>query len=127
MQIYWLVMSGLLLLPWSLVFAPALALGYIRLSSFSLQSWLAQPWRFAAEPVVTPLERLHDGVRNLATGWTRIFQVIAVETAERGPNHHIPPPRSPSTTHAKRARPDSGSWILVPFQLVAAHRRQEPW
>ncbi len=33
MQIYWLVMSGLLLLPWSLIFAPALTLCYRRLSS----------------------------------------------------------------------------------------------
>ena len=101
MQIYWLVMSGLLLLPWSLIFAPALALAYRRLSSGARRrdSRVHPVWiflvlltvlagatvAFAAEPVVTPLERLHDGVRDLATGWTRIFQVIAVETVERGP------------------------------------------
>ena len=137
MQIYWLVMSGLLLLPWSLIFAPALALAYRRLSSGARRrdSRVHPVWIFlvlftvlagatvalAAEPVVTPLERLHDGVRDLATGWTRMFQVIAVETVERGPNHHIPPPRSSSTTHTKRARPDSGSSILVLFQLVRIH------
>ena len=33
MQIYWSVMSGLLLLPWSLILAPALTLGYRRLTS----------------------------------------------------------------------------------------------
>ncbi len=129
MHIYWLVMSGLLLLPWSLIFAAALALAYRRLSSGARRrdSRVHPVWiflvlltvlagatvAFAAEPVVTPLERLHDGVRDLATGWTRIFQVIAVETVGRGPNHHIPPPRSPSTTHTKRARPDSGSSILA--------------
>jgi len=33
MQIYWLVMTGLLLFPWFLVIAPALALARRRLSS----------------------------------------------------------------------------------------------
>ncbi len=129
MQIYWLVMSGLLLLPWSLIFAPALALAYRRLSSEARRrdSRVHPVWiflvlltvlagatvAFAAEPAVTPLEKLHDDVRDLATGWTRVFQAIAVETVEQGPNHHIPPPRSPSASHTKRAGPDSGSSNLA--------------
>jgi hypothetical protein len=40
---------------------------------------------FAAGSVTTPIERLHDGVRDLATGWLRLFQVIGAETVERGP------------------------------------------
>jgi putative exosortase-associated protein (TIGR04073 family) len=39
----------------------------------------------AAEPKATPIERLHDGVRDLTTGWLRVFQVIGNETVERGP------------------------------------------
>jgi uncharacterized membrane protein YhaH (DUF805 family) len=101
MQIYWSVMSGLLLLPWSLIFAPALTLGYRRLTSGAGRRDRRMHWvwiflvlfavlagatvAFAAEPAATPLQRLHDGVQDLATGWTRMFQVIAVETVERGP------------------------------------------
>lgn len=101
MRIYWLVMSGLLLFPWSFVLAPAIAYAYKRLSSgphrrngLKPRAWVflalfvilaASTVTFAAEPVVTPLERLRDGTRDLATGWTKLFSVIAVETAERGP------------------------------------------
>lgn len=101
MHIYWLIMSGLLLFPWSFVLAPALVLAYRRLTSGAQQRdglryrvWIflallsvlaGATLAFAAEPVVTPLERLHDGVHDLATGWTKIFHVIAVETVDRGP------------------------------------------
>ena len=101
MQIYWLVMSGLLLFPWSLVLAPALTLAYRRLSSAAQRHhgrthrvWIfpalvillaSATLVFAVEPVGTPIERLHDGARDLATGWTRFFHAIAVETVERGP------------------------------------------
>ena len=101
MQIYWLVMTGLLLFPWSLVLAPALTKAYRRISSGAGRGdgpkylvWISlvlftvlagATLAFAAEPVATPLERLHDGVRDLATGWTKVFRVIAVETIERGP------------------------------------------
>ena len=101
MQIYWLVMSGLLLFPWSVVIVPTLAGAYRRRSSgaqrratFKHIFWISLALftvlagaglAYAAEPAVTPLERLHDGVLDLATGWTRIFRAIAVETAERGP------------------------------------------
>jgi putative exosortase-associated protein (TIGR04073 family) len=40
---------------------------------------------FAAEPAADPIERLRDGVQNLATGWLKLFQVIEAETVERGP------------------------------------------
>ncbi|MGH7412139.1 MAG: hypothetical protein ACREJ6_13910 [Candidatus Methylomirabilis sp.] len=101
MRIYWLVMSGLLLFPWSLVLAPAIAHAYKRLSSgahhrngLTPRAWIflalfvilaTATVTFAAEPVVTPLERLHDGTRDLATGWTKFVRVIVMETAERGP------------------------------------------
>jgi len=100
MRIYWLFMTGLLLFPWSLVLAPAVAQAYRRLSSAPRRRYGLKPqvWMvlavfvilatatvaFAAEPVVTPLERLRDGARDLTTGWTKLFRVIAVETAERG-------------------------------------------
>lgn len=107
MRIYWLFMSGLLLFPWSLVLAPAIAHAYKRLSSGPRRlrrhgmpcpqppAWMflalfiailaTTTVAFAAEPVVTPLERLRDGALDLTTGWTKLFRVIAVETAERGP------------------------------------------
>ena len=101
MQIYWLFMTGLLLFPWSLVLAPALTKAYRRISSGSGRGvgakyllWISlvlltvlggATLAFAAEPVATPLERLHDGVRDLTTGWTKVFRVIDVETIERGP------------------------------------------
>ncbi len=101
MRVYWLVMSGLLLFPWSLVIVPIVALAYKRRVPGSDQRdrrkslvWTAillgtllvgATAALAAESVATPIERLHDGVRNLATGWLRLFQVIEAETAERGP------------------------------------------
>lgn len=101
MHIYWFIMSGLLLFPWSFVLAPALVLAYRRLTSgaqrrdglryrvwifLALLSVLAgATLALAAEPVVTPLERLRDGAGDLATGWSKLFSAIAVETVERGP------------------------------------------
>lgn len=101
MQIYWWVMSGLLLFPWSLVLAPLLAPAYRRFVSgasrrvglkyrasilFVLITVLAgATLAFAAEPNVVALARLRDGTRGLATGWTELFRVIAVETVQRGP------------------------------------------
>jgi len=100
MRIYWLVMSALLLFPWSLVILPAVALAYKRRAPEPYRRdrrrslvWIAIPLVtvlaaatvvFAAEPAATPIERLHDGVRDLATGWLRFFQVIGAETVDRG-------------------------------------------
>lgn len=101
MHIYWWVMTGLLLFPWTLVLAPALTLTYRRLSSgvqryhgLKHRVWIflalfillaGATLAFAAKPGVTPLERLRDGAGDLATGWSKLFSTIAVETVERGP------------------------------------------
>jgi putative exosortase-associated protein (TIGR04073 family) len=103
MQIYWLVMTGLLLFPWFLVIAPAIALARRRLSPAPHRRNQEKQWAwlflvlftililggatvaFAVEPPLTRLERLHDGARGVTTGWTELFHVIAVETVERGP------------------------------------------
>jgi hypothetical protein len=99
MRMYWTIMATLLLLPWALVLVPPAVAAVRRTSGAGrrcghlrwvrtavLIAVLFHPMvAVAGEAVVTPTERLRDGARDLATGWTAFFRTLAAETDGRGP------------------------------------------
>jgi putative exosortase-associated protein (TIGR04073 family) len=100
MRIYWWVMGGLMLFPWFLALVPAIAAAYrkialnanhhshvrwVRAAMIMLMVVSAAPVAVAGDVGTTPGHRLHDGLRDLTTGWTALFQTLGAETAERGP------------------------------------------
>jgi putative exosortase-associated protein (TIGR04073 family) len=99
MRIYWWIMTGLLLFPWMLALAPsAVAVGrrvalkehhphHLRwVRTVTLVAFLSTATvAFAGEPAATPGDRLRDGMRDLATGWTAFVHTLGGETAEHGP------------------------------------------
>lgn len=99
MQIYWWIMTGLLLFPWMLVLMPPAVAACRKLALKGHQRrhlrWVQTVMlitvlstatvAFAGESGATRGERLRDGVRDLTTGWTAFIHTLGAETAERGP------------------------------------------